>query len=236
MKYKQLSLKIFSTLVIISLLSQFNSVLADNNESRQDETNNENQGSMHFYELNTSKSGDIISAEYGDNVKYEYLSNWLTRAALPFPTVYNEYSDEWEPVNLNLEWNDVLSSWSAEKTRQEIFFSDSSTADKLFKVKDDDEWKATLDRGHLIIGWVSSGPADGADSIIENFLVHINDGNSIYISWQKATRNSGWSGTAGIIANNKMAIYDRLWGQGPVTPDEFICDTNAYRFSWATPQ
>lgn len=99
----------------------------------------------------------------------------------------------------------------------------------------DDEWKATLDRGHLIIGWVSSGPAD-ADSIIENFLVHINDGDSIYTSWHKATRNSGWSGTAGIIANNKIAIYDHLWGQGPVTPDEFICDTNAYRFSWATPQ
>lgn len=131
---------------LIAIADPNNNITKENEINKQDQITiyvkgtNTNAGNSNDADDSTTETGEITHTTYGDNIKYEHLSNGMTRATLPFPTVYDEQQDEWQPVDLTIIWNDDLGVWGARKARYDISFSEHSSSKELFNMKMNDEW------------------------------------------------------------------------------------------------
>ena len=92
----------------------------------------------------------VVYTSYGDNIKYEYLSNGLVRATISFPTVYNEEEDTWEPADFNLYWNSEAYEWQLKKSRVGVSFKDNLESNRLYRFEFDGSWvEYSLNNGKI---------------------------------------------------------------------------------------
>jgi subtilase family serine protease len=82
---------------IIAVVDPYNSI--------PDKNQKNNVGRL---KITVEPGNEETSVTYGDNIKYEHLSNGITRATVPYPTVYNEKEDKWEPADFDLEWDNSM--------------------------------------------------------------------------------------------------------------------------------
>lgn len=125
----------------------------------RNETNNVNQLLIYVAGSNdgtpnTNDSNDdtpgIIKTNYGDNVKYDHLSNGITRATIPFPTIYNEENDQWEPADLDVYWNSETSEWQPKKSRMDVSFKNDLESSGLYRFEVDGSWvEYSLNEGKM---------------------------------------------------------------------------------------
>jgi len=102
---------------------------------------------------------------YGDNVKYEHLSNGLIRATLPSPTVYNDECGKWEPADFDLYWNDESSEWKTKKSTMDVSFKNDLESTNMYRFEIDDSWiEYGLNDGEMI--WYN--PTEDVSEVISS--------------------------------------------------------------------
>lgn len=114
---------------IIAVVDPYNNILEQNQKNNIDRL-----------KIIVEPGNEETSITYGDNIKYERLSNGLTRATIPYPTVYNDLAEIWEPMDLDLQWDNGRSEWQTKKSRFNAFFKTDVIRDRLFRFEIDNDW------------------------------------------------------------------------------------------------
>lgn len=107
----------------------------------------------------------VTDIYYGDNVRYEHLSNGLIRATLPSPTVYNDECGKWEPADFDLYWNDESSEWKTKKSTMDVSFKNDLESTNMYRFEIDDSWiEYGLNDGEMI--WYN--PTEDVSEVISS--------------------------------------------------------------------
>ena len=91
---------------------------------------------------------------FGDNVKYEILSDGKIKATIPYDTVFNEEKGVWEEADCSLRVDEKNNEYKPSKTQYNALFRTNSTSSKgTFLFETEEEWiECDLFRGRMAYG------------------------------------------------------------------------------------